>query len=56
MIQIFFNNDMQCFEAFLNGVLIETAAINVETILTDLPRATLTAFVEIVDERPGNNE
>jgi hypothetical protein len=53
MIQVYFNEKLNCFQAYANGVLLETLNIKIESDAMDIPRAQINAFVEIVNFQPG---
>ena len=53
MIQIFFNKTMECYEAYFNGQKIENViSIRVDSENMNLPKATISAFIEVVNEQP----
>ncbi len=52
MIQIFFNKREGCYEAYFKGKKIETMSIRIDSETMDVPKATISAFVEVVNEQP----
>lgn len=54
MIELYYNNSLNCFQAYFNGKLIDDIiSIKIESEISDVPRAIVTAFVEIVNTMPG---
>ena len=52
MIQIFFNKNEGCYEAYFKGKKIETTSIRIDSENLNVPKATITAFIEVVNEQP----
>ncbi len=52
MIQIFFNKNEGCYEAYFNGQKLDTMSIRVDSENLNFPKATISAFVEVVNEQP----
>jgi hypothetical protein len=52
VIQIWFNPGMMQYEMYVNGIAVSTMNIRVDSKQMDMPAATITAQVAIVNEQP----